>query len=86
MIILIIMLQFRLWSEDGGIPQIHHLEDLIEKQKSENEELKKRNKEMYAQIKNLSNEYESDEIEERARKNLGLIKEGETFFLVVEKK
>lgn len=85
MIILILLLQIRLWTGEGSVPKIYEIEKLIEDQREENKSLKQRNQEKYAQIQNLSNEHESDEIEGRARQNLGLIKKDETFFLIVEK-
>lgn len=85
LLITIIALHFRLWSEDGGIPHIKNMKSLVEEQKIKNKQLEKRNREMRAQVENLSNHNGMEEIEERARNNLGLIKEGETFFLVIEK-
>ena len=84
LIVLIILTQIRLWSDEGGIPQISELEGMIEEQKIKNDKLNERNTLLYAQIKDLSSGM--SEIEERARKNLGMIREGETFFIVVEGK
>ena len=83
-IIMIIALQFRLWSGEGSVPKIYELNNLIEKQSQNNNILKVRNLEMYAQLENLSNENESKEIEGIARNNLGLIKNDETFFIIVK--
>ncbi|CAN0606483.1 unnamed protein product, partial [Ectocarpus sp. 12 AP-2014] len=54
----------------------------IAEQREENEELSVRNERLYAEVRNLRNEQGA--VEERARMNLGLIRDDETFFLVVE--
>lgn len=86
MIILIIALQYRLWFGESNVVDANNIKDLIAEQKAENIKLDTRNRELYAQIKNLSNENSSEEIEGRARNNLGMIKDGETFFLLVNEK
>jgi len=48
----------------------------------ENAELSARNERLYAEVRNLRGE--KGAVEERARMNLGLIRNDETFFLVVE--
>lgn len=86
MIILIIVLQYRLWFGESNVVDANNIKDLIAEQKAENVKLDTRNRQLYAQISNLSNENASEEIEGRARNNLGMIKEGETFFLLVNEK
>ena len=62
--------------------QQRKLEQSIAEQREENAELAARNDRLYAEVRNLRNEQGA--VEERARMNLGLIREDETFFLVVE--
>jgi len=54
----------------------------IAEQEAENEELRTRNKALEAEVQNLKKGL--DAIEERARSELGMIKEGETFYRVIE--
>ena len=82
MIVLILLLQVRLWVGEGSFAQVWALEKSIAEQREENAELATRNERLYAEVRNLRNEQGA--VEERARMNLGLIRDDETFFLVVE--
>ncbi|MBS8241477.1 cell division protein FtsB [Marinobacter lipolyticus] len=82
MAVLILLLQVRLWIGEGSFAQVWTLEQSIAEQREENAELAVRNERLYAEVRNLRNEQGA--VEERARMNLGLIREDETFFLVVE--
>lgn len=82
MAVLILLLQVRLWVGEGSFAQVWTLEKSIAEQRAENSELSTRNERLYAEVRNLRNEQGA--VEERARMNLGLIRDDETFFLVVE--
>lgn len=82
MVILILLLQVRLWVGEGSFAQVWTLEQSIAEQRAENADLAVRNERLYAEVRNLRNE--KGAVEERARMNLGLIRQDETFFLVVE--
>jgi cell division protein FtsB len=82
MIILIALLQNRLWNGDGGIGQILEYESRLESLKKEVQESQDRNAGLYAEVLNLRNG--SEAIEERARHELGMIKENETFYQIIE--
>ncbi|MCG2582563.1 septum formation initiator family protein [uncultured Marinobacter sp.] len=82
MAVLILLLQVRLWVGEGSFAQVWALEQSISEQREENAELSARNERLYAEVRNLHNEQGA--VEERARMNLGLIRDDETFFLVVE--
>ena len=82
MVVLILLLQVRLWVGEGSFAQVWALEKSIAEQRKENAELATRNERLYAEVRNLRSEQSA--VEERARMNLGLIREDETFFLVVE--
>ncbi|WP_298446765.1 septum formation initiator family protein [uncultured Marinobacter sp.] len=82
MVVLILLLQVRLWIGEGSFAQVWALEHSIAEQREENAELSTRNERLYAEVRNLRNEQGA--VEERARMNLGLIRDDETFFLVVE--
>ena len=79
---LLILIQFKLWFGEGSIREYFTLKETIESQKARNESLIKRNNRMIQDIQNLKNDGEG--IEEVARKELGMIKEGETFYLVTD--
>ncbi len=81
-ILLIVMLQARLWAGEGSLVQAWQLQEQIEHQEEVNDNLSARNDELFAEVGNLGEG--SRAVEERARVNLGMIREDETFFLVVE--
>lgn len=82
LIVLVAALQYRLWEGDGGVREVQQLRTRLAQQDAQNEQLRLRNQGMYAEIKDLRSGYEA--IEERARNELGMIREGETFFRIVD--
>ncbi len=82
MVVLIILLQNRLWYGDGGINEISKYEQRLEGLKKEVQDSQDRNIGLYAEVLNLRSG--SEAIEERARHELGMIKENETFFQIIE--
>ncbi len=77
-------LQYRLWyGSDGSIPQIKAYELRLEELKKRVEEKQHRNAALYAEVEDIRQG--QDALEERARDELGMIREGETFFQVIEK-
>lgn len=81
LIVLLVLLQYQLWFGDGGYTDIHKLEQRVSVQEEENESLLARNRELQAEVEDLRERL--DAVEERARSELGLIREGEEFFQVV---
>ncbi|ODS22635.1 cell division protein FtsB [Candidatus Endobugula sertula] len=82
LILLIIVIQYRLWVSEGGIGHRLELERRIEQQKAKNSRLREHNAVLAIEVEELKAGF--DVIEERAREQLGMIKEGETFFMFVE--
>ena len=62
--------------------EVSLLKDEIEKIKSENQRLKERNLSLTAEVFNLKQGNEA--IEEIARSEMGMIKDGETFYQIIE--
>ena len=83
LIVMLAGLQYRLWIADGGIAHTHRLKSELQAQREDNERLRARNAAMDAEIKDLKSGLAA--IEGRARSSLGMIKQGETFYLVVDK-
>lgn len=75
-------LQVRLWVGLGSLHDVKELQAAIAVQQTEVERLHMRNDLLRAEVDDLRNNLES--IEERARYELGLIRRGETFFLIPE--
>jgi len=84
LIVVILMLQARLWLGDGSITHRWQLQEEIDEQAFENRRLKDRNLVLEAEVIDLKSGLES--IEERARNELGMIKKSETFYLLVNDK
>ena len=77
-----LMIQFDIWVKDDGLIRVKELQLMIDSQSEENQRLKLRNKQLEREIEELKSGTES--IEEKARTDLGMIKEGEEFYLIVE--
>jgi cell division protein FtsB len=84
LVIVLVLLQYRLWLGDGGMREVHRLRAEIEVQRQQNSELKERNRTLAAEVQDLKKGTVA--IEERARTDLGMVGPGETFFQVVEPK
>lgn len=75
-------LQYRLWVGDGSLGEVQALRDEIAVQKVELKEMRARNQVMEAEVRDLHEGL--DALEERARSELGMIKQGEMFLQVIE--
>ncbi len=82
LLIVIAALQYRLWVGEGSLADVARLEGEIHRQQAENDQLRERNRILAVEVDNLKNGLDS--IEERARNDIGMIKKGETFFMVLK--
>jgi cell division protein FtsB len=82
LILLLAGLQYRLWVGDGSLAQVTELQQQIAEQKGENERLLERNRILEAEVLELKKGMET--VEERARHELGMVKEGETLYQIAE--
>jgi cell division protein FtsB len=78
---LILLLQYPLWLGKGGWLRVWSLERQVQEQKQTNAALVQRNGALDAEVRDLKQGFEA--IEERARYELGMIKQDEVFFQVV---
>lgn len=83
-VILIAALQYPLWLGKGSWLRVWDLNQQIEKQKDQNEQLKGRNGGMDEEVHDLKQGYGA--IEERARTELGMVKQDEVFYQLVDPK
>jgi cell division protein FtsB len=84
LVALLLLLQVRLWFGEGSISHKLALDKQWEIQKHKNENLKIRNRLVAKEVESLKTNLDS--IEEKARRELGMIKDGEIFYLVIDKK
>jgi cell division protein FtsB len=80
--LLIVLLQYKLWFGDGGIRQIYQYQQRVDQLAQEVNIKRERNEGLYAEVLDLRKGQEA--IEEQARYDLGMIKEDETFFQIIE--
>jgi cell division protein FtsB len=80
---LLLLLQWRLWLAGGGIAEALRLQSQIEQEQARNVELAARNALLEQQILEL--QQGTRVIEQRAREDLGLIKQGEVYFQFANK-
>lgn len=78
---LVLALQYRLWLGDGGMREVVTLRKEIEQQQAENDLLRERNRTLTAEVQDLKKG--TTAIEERARTDLGMVGQRETFYQVV---
>ena len=76
--LLILALQYPMWLGKGGWLQVRELDRQLAAQKEANAKLKVRNDALDADVRDLKAGVEA--IEERARSELGMVKQDEVFF------
>ena len=81
LVLILIGLQYKLWFGDGSLSEVVQLTQELEIQKQKLSELEERNKILEAQVLDLQNGL--DAFEEKARNDLGMIKQGETFIQLI---
>ena len=84
LLVLLVLLQYRLWFGDAGVREVNRLRAEIEHQQVENELLRERNRTLSAEVQDLKKG--TIAIEERARTDLGMVGQRETFYQVVTPK
>jgi len=82
LLLLLVFLQYRLWWGEGGMREVAQLRGEITAQREENAILRERNRTLAAEVQDLKKG--TTAIEERARTDLGMIGQGETFYQVIE--
>ena len=75
---LIVALQYPMWLGKGGWLQVRELDRQLAAQRDTNEKLKARNEALDADVRDLKSGFEA--IEERARSELGMVRNDEVFF------
>ena len=83
-IILTLYIQYALWFERGGVRDVDQLRQEVEDQRQQIQQLRDRNQSLAAEIIDLKQGMEA--IEERARSDMGMIKEDEVFFRTNEER
>ncbi len=80
--VMLLALQYRLWVGEGSLAEVNQLERQIARQHAEMSELRERNDALRAEVADLKSGLGA--VEARARRELGMIRDGETFYQVIE--
>jgi cell division protein FtsB len=84
LIITLGVLQYKLWFAGSGIPEIYRLQAAVDQQLVRNRTMRNTNLALEAEVRDLKSGGQA--IEELARRDLGMVKEGEVFYQFVPKK
>jgi len=78
---LLLLFQYRLWFDQDGILKVFHLKKAVASQIFSNQDLIQQNQLLLSDIKQLRQE--TSAIEEHARNDLGMVRQGEVFYRTV---
>jgi cell division protein FtsB len=81
LLLMLLALQVKMWFGEGGYSDVKRLAVRVEEQARENETLAQRNRELQAEVEDLRQGLHA--VEERARSELGMVKENEQFYQVI---
>ena len=77
----LVLLQYRLWLSDQGLREVSRLQAAVDAQGAANREQAERNRQLAAEVTDLKVGLTA--LEERARSELGMVGNSETFYQVV---
>lgn len=80
LLVVVVLLQHRLWISDDGIRELLRLGAEVEAQRAANGTLEQRNRQLAAEVADLKQGFAA--LEERARSELGMVAGDETFYQV----
>lgn len=78
LLVLIIIVQYRIWVGKDSLVGVWQLEQAVSVQREENQRLKLRNQQLAAEVRDLKEGLAA--VEARAREELGLVRKGETLY------
>lgn len=79
---LLLLIQFPLWLGKGGWLRVWDLDNQVAAARKKNDELKARNAKLNSEVRDLRDG--TGAVEERARYELGMIRDGEIFIQILE--
>jgi cell division protein FtsB len=83
LVMLLAVLQYRLWFAEGSLAEVHRLRLQVEEHTRVNEQLQARNAVLAREVLELQTGNAG--LEQRAREQLGLVREGEAFIQLLPK-
>lgn len=82
LVVLIALVQYPLWLGKGSWLRVWEVDQQLKAQRETNQRLQARNAALDAEVRDLKQG--SDAIEERARSELGMVKQDEIFFQILD--
>ena len=82
LLVILALLQYRLWFSPGGLMDVNELEQAKQELAAENEQLRERNASLAAEVIDLQHGLEA--VEERARSEMGMVKSDEVFYQIID--
>ena len=82
LITLLVILNAQLWFGRGSLPNVSRLEEQVQAQKASNEEARRTNEQLNAEVNDLKEGLSM--VEERARQELGMVKANEIFVQIAK--
>ena len=83
LVVLLLLLQYRLWVGDESIAGLKRIERAVATQEAENRRLEAVNQRLEAEVRDLKEGTAA--VEEQARRDLGMVGRDEIFYQVVER-
>ncbi len=81
LVVCLVLLQARLWLSDQGMREVWRLKAAVAAQRAQNDEQRARNHRLAAEVSDLKVGLAA--LEERARSELGMVGNNETFYQIV---
>jgi cell division protein FtsB len=81
LVVVVVLLQYRIWLSGNGVRELDRLDVAVATQRAANDQLTERNHQLAAEVRDLKSGMAA--LEERARSDLGMIADNETFYQVV---
>lgn len=78
LLLLIVVVQYRIWVGEDSLVDVWHLEQAVEAQREENRQLRLRNQQLAAEVRDLKDGLAA--VEARAREELGMVRKDETLY------
>jgi len=82
LLLAIALLQYPLWLGKGSWLRVWEVDQKLRAQRETNQKLQSRNAVLDAEVQNLKQSFEA--VEERARSELGMVKQDEIFFQILD--
>ena len=82
LVFLLLVLQYRLWFAEGSLAEVHRLKAQVAEFNRVNEQLRERNAVLEREVLDLQGG--NDGVEQRAREQLNLVRDGEVYYRVTE--